>query len=357
MKLRIAILTAILPLALLFNAALAQDKSQSQNAPDSDSPARHIVGMPNIRLNAEGLLKLQPNEIEFDYVHGTAEIPISSIDNIFTGAETTEHLGMAGEVAEGASMAAPYDSGAILTLLLREKVDVLTIAFRDPNGGLCAAIFALPKGRAAQMRADLISRGAHAGNSDLSAPGAAAGDPPPNAAGNAPPARAKTKTPPAASSQPAIQVELLDANDIRIPPEFRLAIYEDLVDRLNRSRMFSQVYRSGDRRADKQPYLLTLRLTLEKFKQGNQTERRLTGVLGVTKIKVDAQVSPRNSQPVVDGFVEGKVRAFGENLNATRDVAKRLTKLLSKSFLPRPLQYSDLVHSSRPMVLGQFEVF
>ena len=62
-----------------------------------------------------------------------------------------------------AAIAAPYDSGAAVTIMLRTKVDILTISFHDPDGALHGAIFALPIGQAEQMRAQLIQAGAHAG--------------------------------------------------------------------------------------------------------------------------------------------------------------------------------------------------
>ena len=60
------------------------------------------------------------------------------------------------------AMAAPYESGKALTILMRTKVDILTVAFHDPEGGLHGAIFALPIGQADLMRMQLIQAGAHA---------------------------------------------------------------------------------------------------------------------------------------------------------------------------------------------------
>ena len=89
-------------------------------------------------------------------------MPISSIDDIFLGAETTQSGGKTGRVVKTAAMAAPFESGKALTILMRTKVDILTVAFHDPDGALHGAIFALPKGQGETIRTQLIQAGAHA---------------------------------------------------------------------------------------------------------------------------------------------------------------------------------------------------
>src|SRR5882724_1399056 len=83
---------------------------------------------------------------------------------------------------------------------------------------------------------------------------------------------------PAATAKPsvqAVQVELTEASDA-IPNEFRYAIYEHLVEKLSASGTFQKVYRSGDRSAKIAPGVATLRTSIGRFKQGNQTARELT---------------------------------------------------------------------------------
>ena len=55
-------------------------------------------------------------------------------------------------MAKTAAMAAPYDSGAALSILLRTTVDTLTISNRDSGGGLHYVILALSKGGGATTR-------------------------------------------------------------------------------------------------------------------------------------------------------------------------------------------------------------
>jgi hypothetical protein len=91
-----------------------------------------------------------------------ATIPTASIDDVILGSEVTQAGGKAGRVVKTAAMAAPFESGKVLTLLLRNKVDILTVVYRDDNGALHSTIFAVPKGLAAGLRTQLITAGAHA---------------------------------------------------------------------------------------------------------------------------------------------------------------------------------------------------
>jgi hypothetical protein len=293
----------------------------AQNAKDTAAGTlrvRHVVGMQNVKDDATGLLLIESKELHFDAGKSRGAIHISSIEDVYIGTETTEGGGKLGELARGAAMAAPYDSGAALTLLMIQKVDVLTVAYRDSDNGLHAAIFALPKNHAEQFRADLISSGAHVNNAARV----------PHVPRESPSAETARPKSPQAS---AILVEPVDSGDVSIPAEFRLAIYEDIVEKLQASGIYARVFRSGDHRADEITDLVTLNTEVEKFKAGNQPEREIVTVLGATKVKLDVKLSTRDGAILVDKEVEGKVRFFGENLGVIRDAAKRITELLRKT--------------------------
>jgi hypothetical protein len=66
-------------------------------------------------------------------------------------------------VVKTAAIAAPYSSGKVLTLLMRTKVDILTLSYHDAGGALHAAIFAVPIGQAADVRKQLVAAGAREG--------------------------------------------------------------------------------------------------------------------------------------------------------------------------------------------------
>jgi hypothetical protein len=149
---------------------------------------------------------------------------------------------------------------------------------------------------------------------------------------SAAPNQAVGKAKPQKLSASAIQVEPIEAGDVTIPPEFRFAIYERLIERLQKDGTFQKVYRSGDREAANVGDLVTLRTTIGKFKQGSQLQRELTTVTGGTTVDVTATVAARDGRVLFQNDLSGKVRFFGENLGATNDVAKRIAKLLRERF-------------------------
>jgi hypothetical protein len=138
---------------------------------------------------------------------------------------------------------------------------------------------------------------------------------------------------------PAIQVEVLDPGDVLIPQDFRVAVYENLIQELQHSGRFEKVYRSGDKNAAGVAGLVILRTTAESFKKGSEKERDVTVVAGATKIKINAKISNESGQVLMDRDVEGKVGiklrlASTSNLEATRDFARKLAALVRENFMP-----------------------
>ena len=117
-----------------------------------------------------------------------------------------------------------------------------------------------------------------------------------------------------------------------MPPEFRVAIYENLIDEVGKTGKFQHEYRSGDRSAAGAPDLLIMHTQVESFKQGSQKQREVTTVAGATTIKTSVLVVTRDGRTVANREVEGKVRFFGENLNATNDFAKNVAEMIRLTF-------------------------
>jgi hypothetical protein len=295
-------------------AALAQQ-------PESVLNVRLVIGLENIKHNTSGKLTVQNGAMQFDSAT-PAKVPAPSIDDIFVGTETTQGGGKTGRVAKTAAIAAPYESGAALSLLLRTKVDMLVVSYRDGEGGRHAAIFALPKGQAEAVKIKLVAAGAHV---------SAAVEPVLHTAQAASPTAAPQKISTLGQSMPAIMIEPVGAGDVVIPAEFRLAIYERLVERVVEMGKFQRVFRSGDKAAEAFPNLIRLHTTVENFKEGSEMKREITKVLGATKVDVTATVTGPDGKTLLNRRVQGKVRFFGENLGVTNDIAKRVTKALRES--------------------------
>jgi hypothetical protein len=271
----------------------------------------HVLGLDKIKRGAKGELAIAGESLRFDVGNATADVSIASIEDVFTEEDTKQSVG--GTTGTVAKLAMPYGSGRVLSLLATQKIDVLTLDYRDSNGGLHGVVFTLPKGQAPAVKRQLVELGAHATM-------------PPDVP--AEPQTASGQTTGEKITASAIQIEPVESKETALPPEFRVAIYENLIVAVGKTGKFAHVYRSGDRTAAGTPDLLILRTQVEGFKQGSQKQREVTTVAGATTIKTSVQVVTRDGRTVVNREVEGKVRFFGENLNATSDFAKKAAEII-----------------------------
>ena len=129
----------------------------------------------------------------------------------------------------------------------------------------------------------------------------------------------------------AIQIEPIENGDVSLPPEFRAAVYEHLLEEVSKSGKFQHVYRSGDRAAADVPDLVILRMKVKAFKQGSERTRAVTTVAGATSLNLGVQVTGRDGKVLLDRDVEGKVRFIGGNLRATYDFSKKVAEILQQS--------------------------
>lgn len=134
----------------------------------------------------------------------------------------------------------------------------------------------------------------------------------------------------------SVQVNQVDAGDVNIAPEFKVAIYENLLKELVKTKQFSAVLRSGDRAANDVPKLLILKTTVESYSPGSEAKRAVTTVTGATKLKVRSQLCTREGQVVLERVVDGNVRFFGGNLRATHNLAKNVANAIKQSTVPEP---------------------
>ena len=133
-----------------------------------------------------------------------------------------------------------------------------------------------------------------------------------------------------------IEVNPIDAGGSSIAPEFKMAMYENLVTELTKSTQFSAVLRSGDSSANGVSNLLILKTTVESYTPGSETKRAVTTVTGATKLKVRSQLCTKDGQVVLERVVHGNVRFFGGNLRATHNLARNVANALKQATLPEP---------------------
>jgi hypothetical protein len=135
-----------------------------------------------------------------------------------------------------------------------------------------------------------------------------------------------------ASATPwSIQVDQVDAGNLDLAYSFQIAIYENLVEELKKTKQFPQVFRDGDQKASEVPNLLVLKTTVEKYTPGSETQRAVTTVSGATKLTVRSQLLTREGKVVLERTVNGDVRFFGSNLRVTRNLARNIAKTIEQS--------------------------
>src|SRR5260370_39137316 len=105
----------------------------------------------------------------------------------------------------------------------------------------------------------------------------------------------------------SVQVDKVEPGDVNIEPAFRVAIYENLIDELAKTKPFKQVFRSGDRDAGGIPDLLILKTTVQHYTPGSETRRAVTTVSGATKLNVRIQLRTREGQVVLERVINGNV--------------------------------------------------
>lgn len=138
--------------------------------------------------------------------------------------------------------------------------------------------------------------------------------------------------PPPAKKAMAIQVLMITSDEIKLPAEFQISLYENLIQQLEKQGGFQHVYREGDHNADGAADLVVLHSTVRGFKKGSERARNVTTVSGKTSIDIHCQFTDKDGKSVLERDLNGKVHFFGGNLRATLDFAKKAAKLAHDNF-------------------------
>jgi len=134
--------------------------------------------------------------------------------------------------------------------------------------------------------------------------------------------------PSGSGTQWSVQVERIDPGNLDLAHSFQVAIYENLLEELNKTKRFKYVLREGDSNASAIPDLLILKTTVVKYTPGSETQRAVTTVSGATKLTVRSQLLTRDGRIVLENTVNGNVRFFGSNLRATHNLARNIAKVI-----------------------------
>jgi hypothetical protein len=134
----------------------------------------------------------------------------------------------------------------------------------------------------------------------------------------------------------SISVAMIQSDEIKLPADFQVALYEDLIQQLQKKGGFEHVYREGDRNAANAPDLVVLHSTVRGFKKGSEQLRQVTTVAGATSIDVHCAFTDKDGKSLLERDIQGKVRFFGANLRATYNFAKKAAQVAHDNFSPNP---------------------
>jgi hypothetical protein len=154
----------LLAAGALFLLPAVPARSQQSATPQAaqsgaDQSVEHVIGLEKIKHHAKGTLTVQGGALQFVTEKGKAEVSIASIQDVFTSADSKQVFsGVAGTLTK---IAVPYEGGRVLSLFSR-ATEVLTVEYKDADGGYHGAIFVLPKGQATPIKRQLVAQGAHA---------------------------------------------------------------------------------------------------------------------------------------------------------------------------------------------------
>jgi hypothetical protein len=304
----VAFVLPIVVVSLLVSVCNAQQ-------PQKPTKAVQLTGLIGVKNNTQGTLTIENGNLRFTHSKSTSDLAPSSIQDVVTGSDSQRVIrGTLGTL----SMFGPYGSDRFMSLF-RSKLDTLTIQYRGADGELHGVIFTSPVGTAEVTKDELVGLGAH-----TSIP--TQGDPAPDRPDHADKKERvedKQGVKPAKINASAITVMMIQSDEIKLPAEFQVSLYENLIQQLQKNGGFQHVYREGDRNSAGVPNLIVLHSTVRGFKKGSEMARQVTTVAGATSISVHCEFTDKDGELLLARDINGKVRIFGGNLRATYDFAKK----------------------------------
>ena len=131
----------------------------------------------------------------------------------------------------------------------------------------------------------------------------------------------------------AFRVDMIESSEIKLPAEFPVSLYEDLVNQLKKKGPF-KIYREGDKNVDGAADLVILKTSAVGFKEGSERLRQVTTVAGATSIKLHCTFTDKDGKTLLERDISGDVHFFGGNLRATYDFAKKAAQTARDNFSP-----------------------
>jgi hypothetical protein len=150
-------------------------------------------------------------------------------------------------------------------------------------------------------------------------------------------AQAEKKSPKSEKKYQQVQVNRFDVQQgVELPPDYQLAIFEDLIKSVAKIKGVTQVLREGETVPEDQPVLLVTG-TVTNYKKGNQAARYLVG-FGAGETVIGAHIKcydATTKELLFEGDVDGRVvmgLMGGKSEGANNGLAKEIAKDLKKTF-------------------------
>jgi hypothetical protein len=277
------------------------------------SNVKHAYGLPELKPKVKGSLTVDDHGIAFIAKSGRYDVPWTAIAAISNGNERVELWGTTGRIVR---MVIPNGGGLAAATVMHHKVNELTVEFHDTRGAYHGAVFFLPaadavhvmesSSRAVPSLKDPIAIAASVPTTSISCQGAS------GLAGS-------------------VLVSHPTWNDADVPAAYRAAVYEHIIDRLQKVQGVTHVYRAGKPNAQPVCPQFTISISVVSFKPGNQVARASMGPIGffakTTQLVFSATITDVSGRLNKTEPLKAIVRGESESLTIADSIAKKLAKL------------------------------
>jgi hypothetical protein len=303
------LMNLIVPFCLTLAGANQPLRAQTaQNEPvrqaeSADLAVTQIAGMPDTKPNVKGLLALDRAGLTFMNSRGVASIPLNRIKAVSLGDERYEPGGIIGAIVR---QAIPYGGGEALELIQGKTVDILTVEYRDADDGYHGAVFVLPKKPVADIQRRLA-----ASIRPLPKPIAASCE--------------------AERTPNSVLVEPIKSTGVNLPAEYRVLLYERLIEGLRQAPSSYVYFRAGNASAGSGCTAMILSVDVNAFKKGNAELRGLTGMfIGTTSIGYTVKLTDQSQRVLFEAHMKDKHWLETQSLGLAHQVARNVSKRLNK---------------------------
>jgi hypothetical protein len=276
--------------------------------------AEHILGFPEAKPHRKGTLTFSADAVTFSSTAGVASINRSAVTAISAGNQRKEIWGLGGMALRAVI---PDGGGVAAAAVMHHRVDMLTVEYRDWRGAIHGAVFFLPAHQADQALQSFPQMAVPVQTAVLSdtlsrAPLATG----PNCQNSAAPG--------------SVLVAAPNWEHADVPAEYRVLVYEHVIDRLRNTQGAGRVYRDGEDNSDKVCSQYTIHISITAFRKGSQVKRAILGPVGMfvgtTQMTFDTALNDASGSVDLHKQVKGTKRGESESTNVADVIAKSIAK-------------------------------